>query len=275
MAAAETAGVGSVTPEQRQHDFIKGKLAELELETGVEILFAVESGSRAWGFASPDSDWDVRFVYRQPAKEYVRLVKQPDTLGRSAKGDLYDITGWDVAKALKQALSSNATLLEWLRSPIRYRWEPEVEAVAAMCERLANPRSLTWNYFNLCRHAEEEFRKTEKLKKYLYAVRCAMSLRHVRMFPSAVPPMNIQQLVEAVDLSPDEEESVHQLVRLKQASLEADTVSEIGMNLMRDFVLGGLAQAEASKPEKTTPVSDAKLLELTERVFVKTIGLEL
>lgn len=263
-----------MTPEQRHHDFIKGKLAELELETGVEILFAIESGSRAWGFASQDSDWDVRFVYRQPAKEYVRLVKQPDTMGRTAKGDLYDITGWDVAKALKQALSSNATLLEWLRSPIRYRWEPEVEAVASMCERLANPRSLTWNYFNLCRHAEEDFRKTGKLKKYMYAVRCALTLKHIRMFPG-VPPMNIQQLAEAVDLTPDEEESVRRLVQLKQASAEGDMVSEIGMNLMRDFVLGELMHAEASKPEKTTPVSDAKLLELTERVFVKTIGLEL
>ena len=51
-------------------DRIMKKLDEIEKTEEVRILLAVESGSRAWGFASTDSDYDVRFIYFRPEDEY-------------------------------------------------------------------------------------------------------------------------------------------------------------------------------------------------------------
>jgi predicted nucleotidyltransferase len=95
------------------------KLKETELEKGVEILFAVESGSRAWGFASPDSDYDIRFIYKHKPDYYLSLWEQPDVIEFMTEDDL-DGSGWDLRKAIKLLAKSNAPLIEWLFSPIVY-----------------------------------------------------------------------------------------------------------------------------------------------------------
>ena len=99
---------------------IERRLAVIEAEDGVEILFAVESGSRAWGFASPDSDYDARFVYRHPRNWYLSVREARDVIERPILDD-YDVNGWDLRKALRLLLKSNPPLYEWLRSPIVYR----------------------------------------------------------------------------------------------------------------------------------------------------------
>ena len=99
---------------------ILNKLSEIEREKNIEILFAVESGSRAWGFASPDSDYDIRFVYKHNRDWYLNLWEQKDTIQFMTEDDL-DGSGWDVRKALKLLAKSNASLLGWLFSPIVYK----------------------------------------------------------------------------------------------------------------------------------------------------------
>src|SRR5271155_5641450 len=101
---------------------IKRKLSEIENEKGMRILFAVESGSRAWGFAGADSDHDVRFVYALREQEYLKLEPPKDTY-EFMEGDL-DLSGWEIRKALKLMLNGNFTIREWLQSPIVYadRW---------------------------------------------------------------------------------------------------------------------------------------------------------
>jgi predicted nucleotidyltransferase len=265
---------GLYNQDDRHRDIILGKLAAMELRHNVEILFAVESGSRAWGYPSTDSDWDVRFVYRQRTEQYVRLLKQGDTLGKSEQGSLYDVTGWDVGKALKLSLSSNATLLEWMRSPMRYRWSPEAERISSMATRVANPRNLTWNYFNLARSFWEKHGKNEEqvdLKKYFYGLRPALALRHLRMYPGP-PPMNLQELVETTDLSPNIARQIQEMVEEKASG------RELGVGKRRDaldsVVTLELDKANETKPEKVQMVSDAKLLALTERLFMSIIGLD-
>ena len=108
-----------------------GSAGAIEREQDTRLLFAVESGSRAWGFASPDSDYDVRFVYKRGMREYVRMREQRDVIELPIIGDL-DINGWDIVKALTQFRKSNPSLLEWLHSPIVYR---ENGDFAASCER--------------------------------------------------------------------------------------------------------------------------------------------
>ncbi len=95
------------------------KLKQIETEKNVKILFAVESGSRAWGFASPDSDYDIRFIYKHEPDYYLSLWEKPDVIEFMTADDL-DGSGWDIAKALKLLAKSNAPLIEWLYSPVVY-----------------------------------------------------------------------------------------------------------------------------------------------------------
>ena len=105
---------------------IEEKLKEIERKEKVRILFAAESGSRAWGFASPDSDYDVRFIYVRPAEDYLRLEGIRDVIEWQLD-EVLDINGWDLKKALVHFQKGNATLFEWAVSPIVYRtgktWE--------------------------------------------------------------------------------------------------------------------------------------------------------
>lgn len=97
------------------------RLAQAEREHGVRVLFAIESGSRAWGFASPNSDYDVRFVYgREPSwYQAVDLEERRDVIEYPIVDDI-DINGWDVRKALRLFWKSNPAFVEWIQSPITY-----------------------------------------------------------------------------------------------------------------------------------------------------------
>ena len=100
-------------------DTIQKELAQIEQTQNVRILLAVESGSRAWGFASPDSDYDVRFIYVRPKDAYLRLQKHRDVIELPIN-DALDINGWDLTKTLRLLHKSNPTLFEWGASPIVY-----------------------------------------------------------------------------------------------------------------------------------------------------------
>ena len=104
---------------------ISRALTQIESQYDVRVLYAVESGSRAWGFASADSDYDVRFVYVRRVEDYAALSVPRDVIERPIEGEL-DLSGWDLRKALSLGLRWNPALVEWLTSPIVYAesgWE--------------------------------------------------------------------------------------------------------------------------------------------------------
>ena len=101
-------------------DEIKARLRLIEAENNVTILYACESGSRAWGFASPDSDYDVRFIYARHKNDYLSIASRKDVI-EDPVSEVLDISGWDVRKALQLFLKSNAPLYEWLQSPVTYQ----------------------------------------------------------------------------------------------------------------------------------------------------------
>jgi uncharacterized protein len=148
---------------------IQAKLTELETSRGVRVLFACESGSRAWGFASPDSDYDVRFIYTGPAASYLTVHAARDVIEEPVNAEL-DVSGWDLRKALGLLAKSNPPLLEWLDSPIVYRQD---EAFVARFRALAtawfDPRASGHHYANMARNNYREHMRGEtvKLKKYL------------------------------------------------------------------------------------------------------------
>ena len=99
---------------------IQTQLRRIEEEESIKILLAVESGSRAWGFASPDSDYDVRFIYIRRMEDYLKLEKVRDVI-ELPMDDVLDMNGWDLQKTLRLLYKSNPTLFEWFSSPIVYQ----------------------------------------------------------------------------------------------------------------------------------------------------------
>lgn len=178
-------------------------LAALEAEERIAVLFAVESGSRAWGFPSPDSDWDVRFVYARPTRWHLTLRPGRDVLERPLADDI-DLSGWDTRKALGLLLGGNCALREWLRSPILHRGNPEfLNAFRDLARLVPARRAARHHYLALARriwHRHLEGRTEVNLKKYLYAVRPSLALRWLRENEEGEPPMDMPGLLAGVAL---------------------------------------------------------------------------
>lgn len=188
---------------QDTRDLICEKLDAIEREHDVRLLFAIESGSRAWGFPSPDSDYDVRFVYVRRPEWYLSVQARRDVIELPIEGDL-DINGWDLKKALQLLIKPNAVLLEWLRSPIVYRADGEAMVkLADLAGQTAHLRPSTYHYLHLCRSQYTRFivgKPAVKLKKYFYVLRPALALMWLRAHPQRPLPMNLAQLRASLDL---------------------------------------------------------------------------
>ena len=193
---------GSVSGNTRA--LIQSRLGQVARGEGVTILLAVESGSRAWGFPSPDSDYDVRFIYAHPRDWYVSLTEQRDVIERPIDADMIDLAGWDVRKALRLLLRSNPALYEWLVSPITYIEEGSFRHQArALFEDHANPRALAHHYHSIAQgqwRRSIEGRTQVRLKKYFYVIRPLLSLAWVARHRSA-PPMQLGDLMRTADVS--------------------------------------------------------------------------
>ncbi|NLS28487.1 hypothetical protein S2M10_34970 [Sphingomonas sp. S2M10] len=212
---------GAIAPDIRCE--IELRLAAIEAGEGVRVLLAIESGSRAWGFPSPDSDYDVRFLYLRPRDWYLSLVPGRDVIEQPIVDEI-DLNGWDIRKALGLLLKSNATVSEWIESPIRYRPDdPFVAPLAALADDLLNPRALAHHYASAGRQAAERWLDGDDavaVKKYFYALRPALTIRALRVHPTARPPMNLQALMAVSDLPAVLAEQIAGLVEAKARTNE-------------------------------------------------------
>ena len=172
------------------------KLKEIETRENVRILHCIESGSRAWGFASPDSDYDVRFVYVRPKEHYLRLDKTRDVIEWQLD-DTLDINGWDLQKVLTLLYKSNPTLFEWNASPIVYKTTDEWQKVATIINRYFVAKSGLYHYLSTAKTNYREYLKGEtvRLKKYFYVLRPLLACKWI-LSEGTPPPMEFQTLVE-------------------------------------------------------------------------------
>jgi len=202
---------------------IERRLSAIEAEEGVRVLMAVESGSRAWGFPSPDSDYDVRFIYVRPRDWYLSLVPGRDVIERPIVDEI-DLNGWDIRKAFGLLLKSNAVVSEWIESPIRYRPDdPFVARFAVLADAMLDARALAHHYARLGRTAADRWLDDGgdvPVKKYFYALRPALAIRVLRRYPVRRPPMNLQALVALADLSGEVEAAINDLVAAKARTNE-------------------------------------------------------
>lgn len=254
---------------------IEAELAALEQAHGIRILFAIESGSRAWGFPSPDSDFDVRFVYARPIADYLRLEPPRDVVERPVDPVL-DINGWDIAKALKLLARGNPTLLEWVVSPIVYRCDGSTRTrLLELSEHTGWGRAAGYHYRHLAeRQGERHFdgRDTVKLKTYFYVLRPLLNLRFLRRNPGIPLPMDMDGLLAGCALPEALARDLDALRRLK-----AETV-ELGSGprwpSLDGFIAEELAQP-APAASDTLAASDTPAADMQARLdaeFHRAIG---
>ena len=184
------------------------KLNEIEKKQNVKILHCIESGSRAWGFPSPDSDYDVRFVYVRPKEFYLRLDKTRDVIEWQLD-DTLDVNGWDIQKALTLLHNSNPTLFEWSMSPIIYKTTDDWQKVATVINRYFEAKSGLYHYLSMAKKNYREHLKGEnvRLKKYFYVLRPILACKWI-LAEGTPPPMLFRTLVDKYldeDLLPDVE----------------------------------------------------------------------
>ena len=214
-----------IDPAMRER--VMAHLLAIEAQHDVTILFACESGSRGWGFASPDSDYDVRFIYVNRLPWYLTVAPGRDVIELPISGDL-DINGWDLRKALGLMRESNPTLLEWLRSPIVYREEAETMArFRALAERVFSNAKGWHHYASMAKKNFREHLQADEVryKKYLYVLRPLMAARWIRTLPG-VPPMRFAELAQhTLDASADAAliAEINALLAVKMRAGEAAT----------------------------------------------------
>ena len=183
-------------------------LNEIEKRENIKILHCIESGSRAWGFASPDSDYDVRFIYVRPKEFYLRLDKTRDVIEWQLD-DTLDINGWDVQKALTLLHKSNPTLFEWNSSPIVYKTTDEWQKISMTINRYFMAKSGLYHYLSTAKSNYREYLKGEtvRLKKYFYVLRPLLACKWI-LAEGTPPPMLFRTLMDKYldeDLKPDVE----------------------------------------------------------------------
>lgn len=227
------------------------KLNEIEKNENVRILLAVESGSRAWGFASPDSDYDVRFIYVRPKEDYLRLEKTRDVIELPIEDEL-DINGWDLDKTLRLLRASNPTLFEWFSSPIVYRETAFAnEFRSVMLRYFSSKRGLS-HYLSMAISNYREYLKggMVRAKKYFYVLRPILACRWI-LDKGTPPPMRFSELAEA-ELDPSLLPDVDRLLDLKMNAPEIKIIPKIeSINRYLDSSIEEVRSRIVQLPEDT------------------------
>ena len=237
------------------------RLLEIEEKEVIAILYACESGSRAWGFPSSDSDYDVRFLYIRPYDWYLSIGQKRDVLEYKLEGDL-DINGWDLQKALSLFQKSNPPLFEWLHSPIRYYEKfSTAEKLRQLMPVYYSPSACAHHYLHMANGNYREYLNGEQvwLKKYFYVLRPILAIKWIENSFGPVP-MKLEVLVERIIEDSSLRSEIERLITLK---LQGDELS-MGprVEVISDFIAGELSRLDAngvnfdSKSNLIEPLND-------------------
>lgn len=232
---------------------IQANLDDIISQQNVRILLAIESGSRAWGFESKDSDYDVRFLYSHPLEEYLRISDMRDVIELPIVDDL-DINGWDLKKAIGLLLKSNPPILEWLSSPIIYRQDPLAEMLRDASKEFFDPVSTSYHYLSMAvknhKYLQDDL---VARKKYLYVLRPLFCIEWI-LKNQTMPPMLLTQLVESSlgnGSEPAVVKAIEQLLHDKKQGKELDKQPRIPV--LNAFIEKHLSDYESKSFGKSKP----------------------
>lgn len=200
---------------------ILDKLSEIEEKENVRIIYAVESGSRAWGVESPDSDYDVRFIYVRNREDYLKLQEMRDVIEWQLD-DVLDINGWDLKKTLIQFHKGNATLFEWANSPIVYKKSDEWQVVYEGAKKYFSRKIALYHYYGTANSTFKQYLQEDviRYKKYIYALRPLLACKYIEDNHS-IPPVRFDELLMQ-KLPEDLSDEIDKMLDIKSRSDEKD-----------------------------------------------------
>ncbi|WP_353853848.1 nucleotidyltransferase domain-containing protein [Bacillus sp. Bos-x628] len=207
---------------------IKEELKAIEDTYDVKICLAVESGSRAWGFPSTDSDYDVRFLYVPRKEWYWSIEKQRDVIERPIDDDL-DISGWELRKALRLFNKSNPSIMEWLSSNMIYAEAFSLaKQLRELKDRAFSQVALMYHYLNMAKRNESQYLRREqvRMKKYFYVLRPLLACQWIERFHT-VPPMDFHELLDGLVEHGPLLTEIHELLNRKMSGEEMDIVNRL------------------------------------------------
>lgn len=204
------------------NELIKEKLVQIESDCDVRILWAVESGSRSWGFESPDSDYDVRFLYVNKPNWYLTIEEGRDVIELPIDDEL-DISGWDLRKTLRLFKKSNPVLLEWLVSPLVYTRSGSLrDKLLQIAPDVFSRKSCAYHYLNMAENNYTRYvapRDPVRIKKYFYVLRPLLNIEWLREKDS-IPPMSFIETINSLQLPQHVAGSISDLLAKKKVTCE-------------------------------------------------------
>ena len=246
--------------EKDMQQLILSHLEEVEKQYDVRVLLAVESGSRAWGFHSAESDWDVRFVYVHNLDWYLKVNEGRDVIEHMYDDDV-DLVGWDLRKTLRLFQKSNPSLLEWLHSPIIYRADDDfLSRMRALEPAYFNPIKVMYHYASIYIKHDKRYLQNAAypLKRFLYYLRGVLACRWVEERQS-MPPVLFVDLVNGTVEEDGIRQRIDELLALKRQSKEND-LKEVDSNLVeyaRHWADYYMERVGTFRPEHEKTSSDA------------------
>ena len=200
---------------------IDSRLAGVAADHDVRVPWAIESGSRAWGFPSPDSDYDCRFIYVRAPEAYLSLWPWRDVI-ETPLDSVLDVNGWDLAKAVRLLVKGNAVVIEWLRSPIVYTGDESFrDELLALADDVVERAAVGRHYLHVA-HKQQAGKPT--LKRFFYVLRTTTALRWLHVHPNeTVPPMDLPTLLAEAEVSNDVRLAADTLIATKARTREMGT----------------------------------------------------
>ncbi len=248
---------------------IQSALQKIEKTHQVKILYACESGSRAWGFPSPDSDYDVRFIYIKSIDWYLSINEKTDHITLPLDADNLDIVGWDIRKVLRLMQKSNASIFAWMLSPIVYHNENGfVEKLRALAPQYFAPRAAIHHYLGLTRKiVQTELQKDKvNIKKYFYVLRPLLCAKWIAERHEA-PPMEFQNLLPLIEGKEELLKEIEELLQRKERALEGAYIDRVP--LIHDFAEAELSALHQIAKELPNTQPDSKALNEWFRALVR------
>ncbi len=227
-------------------------LEHLEREENIEILLACETGSRAWGFPSPDSDYDVRILYKHNSDWYLSLSERKDSIDLMFDDNLIDITGWDIRKALRLLYKSNASLIERIQSPMVYKADSKfIEDMQMAASKLYSRKSTIFHYLGLCKRSlsEIDINKEYKLKKLFYALRSAVACMWI-LENDIMPPIVFTDTLSGITIDNEIKKRIYELIDIKL--VKDETYMHSGEKDLFNYIEGCIDLAEERAKELST-----------------------
>jgi predicted nucleotidyltransferase len=255
---------------------IDGRLDTIRCGAHVATPLVIESGSRAWGFPSPDSDYDCRFLFVRREDDYLSPWPRRDVI-ETPLTDLLDVNGWDLGKALKLLLKGNAVVIEWLTSPLVYAGDPDFrDDMLTLAAAHAGAERIALHYLHLGerqRHVFLEDGRDIQLKKIFYALRPATALRWLRLHPGEpVAPMHFPTLMRECGAPAEIREITADLIARKAVTRELGSARIPAP--IAEFIDGEFALARAGLPQRSPQVTEEakRAAETLFRIWVRRLG---